>query len=140
MKTRHILFAAAAAGAVLALNHARSALPVLATPASTRPVLGFVFQRRGRPHLVLLLTVYKLLALAALILMTITIIWINRATPLASAALAAAVFTGVFFVIAIVSGGLSSTEKPAPAIAQLLHSVTPFLTIAGAAATFFLLP
>ena len=75
-----------------------------------------------------------------LILFILTVNRINTATPLASAALAAAVFTGVFFVIAIVSGGLASTDKPAPAIALTLHRVTPFVTIAGAAATFFLLP
>ena len=47
--------------------------------------------------------------------------------------------TGVTFVVAIVSGGLVSTDKPAPTIALLLHRVTLFVTVAGAAATFLLL-
>jgi heme A synthase len=88
----------------------------------------------------LLLTVHKLLALAALILMAITVIRINRATPLATAALVAAAATAVCFVVAIISGGLVSTDKPAPALARALHWVTPFVTIAGAAVTYFLLP
>lgn len=102
--------------------------------------LGFVLQRQGRPHHVLLLTAHKLLALAALILMTLTVIGINRATPLATAALVAAAATGVCFIVAIVSGGLVSTDKPASPIALLLHRVTPFVTVAGAVATYFLLP
>ncbi len=102
--------------------------------------LGFVLQRRGRPHNVLLLTAHKLIALAALILMAITVIRINRATPLATAALVAAAATAVCFVVAIISGGLVSTDKPAPALARALHWVTPFVTIAGAAVTYFLLP
>lgn len=61
------------------------------------------------------------------------------ATPLASAALAAAVFTGLFLVIAIVSVGLASTERPTETIALTLHRVTLFMTIASAAATYFLL-
>jgi hypothetical protein len=102
-------------------------------------VLGFVLQRRGRPHNVLLLTAHKLLALAALILMALTVMRINRATPLDTAATSAAAATAVFFVVAIISGGLVSTDKPAPALARALHWVTPFLTIASIAATYFLL-
>jgi hypothetical protein len=103
-------------------------------------VLGFVLKRRGRPHHVLPLTAHKLLALAALILMALTVIRINRATPLATAALVAAAATAVCFVVAIISGGLVSTDKPAPPIALLLHRVTPFVTVAGAVATYILLP
>ena len=99
-------------------------------------VLGFVLRRYGKPYSGLILTAHKLISLAVLILFGLTVSRINRTTPLASAALAAAVFTGVFFVIAIVSGGLASTDKPAPALARALHWVTPFATIACAAATF----
>jgi hypothetical protein len=102
--------------------------------------LGFVLQRRGRPYNVLLLTAHKLIALAALILMALTVIRINQATPLATVALIAAAATAVCFVVAIISGGLVSTDKPAPALARALHWVTPFVTIAGAAVTYFLLP
>jgi hypothetical protein len=103
-------------------------------------VLGFVLKRRGRPHHVLLLTVHKLLALAVLILMALTVIRINRVTPLDTAALIAAAATAVFFVVAIISGGLVSTDKPAPPLALLVHRVTPFVTVAGAVATSILLP
>lgn len=103
-------------------------------------VLGFVLQRRGRPHHVLLLTAHKLLALAALILMALTVIRINRATPLAPAALLSAAATGVFFVVAIISGGLVSANKTPPPVVKALHRVSPFLTVLASAATVYLLP
>jgi hypothetical protein len=102
-------------------------------------VLGFLLRRSGKPFSGVVLTVHKLVSLAVLILFILTVNRINTATPLASAALAAAVLTGVIFVVAIVSGGLASTDKPAPAIALTLHRVTPFVTIAGVSVTFFLL-
>ncbi|MFZ2357883.1 MAG: hypothetical protein WA040_00925 [Anaerolineae bacterium] len=101
-------------------------------------VLGFVLQRRGRPHSVLLLTAHKLIALAALAIMAVTVIRINQAAPLDAAALVVAMATAVFFVVAIVSGGLVSTDKPAAPLARVLHWVTPFLTVAGVVATFLL--
>lgn len=103
-------------------------------------VLGFVLQRRGRPHNVLLLTAHKLIAVAALILMAITVIRIHQAAPLDTAALVAAIATAVFFVVAIISGGLVSADKPAPPLARALHWVTPFLTVAGAVTAILLVP
>ena len=102
-------------------------------------VLGFLLRRSGKPYRGLVLTAHKLISLVVLILFSLTVSRINKTTPLTSAALAAAVLTGVFFVVAIVSGGLASTEKPAPAIALLLHRVTPVVTVACVAATFLLL-
>lgn len=101
-------------------------------------VLGFVLQRRGRPRHVLLLTAHKLIAVAALVLMAITVIRAHRAAPLDAVALVAAIATAVFFVVAIISGGLVSTDKPAPAVARALHWVAPFVTVAGAVATLLL--
>jgi hypothetical protein len=102
-------------------------------------VLGFLLRRSGKPFSGVVLTVHKLISLVVLILLILTVYRINKAAPLAFAALVAVVLTGVFFVVAIVSGGFASTERPAPAIALALHRVTPFLTIACTAATFFLL-
>lgn len=120
------------------MNPALNPLTVLVTIALLGLVfvLGFVLQRRGRPHNVLLLTAHKLIALAALILMAVTVVRANRTTPLDTIALVAATGTAVFFVVAIITGGLVSTDKPAPALARALHWITPFATVACAAATF----
>lgn len=74
-----------------------------------------------------------------LILFVITVLRINRATPLAVAALLAAVLTVVFFVAAIVSGGFVSTDRLAPKLARALHWVMPFLTFACTVAALMFL-
>jgi hypothetical protein len=102
-------------------------------------VLGFWLRRSGKPYSGLVLTVHKLISLAVLILFVLTVYRIHRATPLETSALAAAALTVVFFVAAIISGGLVSLDRPTTPIARALHWVTPFLTIGGVAATFFLL-
>ena len=102
-------------------------------------VLGFWLRRSGKPYSGLVMTVHKLASLAVLIVFIFEVYRIHKATPLETAALAAAVFTVVFFVAAIISGGIVSLDRPTPPIVRALHWATPFLTIAGVTATFFLL-
>jgi len=101
--------------------------------------LGFLLRRSGKPYSGLVLTGHKLISLAVLILLVLTVYRVNQAAPLDTAALVAVVLTGVFFVTAIISGGLVSIDRPTPSIVRALHWATPFLTIAGVAATSFLL-
>lgn len=102
-------------------------------------VLGFWLRRSGKPYSGPVMTVHKLVSLAVLILFMLTVYRIHRATPLDTSTLLAAVLTGAFFVAAIISGGFVSIDRPTAPVARALHWVTPFLTIAGVAATFFLL-
>ena len=102
-------------------------------------VLGFWLRRSGKPYSGLVMTVHKLASLAALILFIFAVYRIHRATPLDTSALLAAVLTVVFFVAAIISGGIVSLDRPTPPIVRALHWATPFLTIASVAATFILL-
>ncbi len=103
-------------------------------------ILGFRLRRSGKPFSGLVLTTHKLLSLAVLVIFVLTVYRANSAQPLETAALAAALLAGVFFVTAILSGGLASTEKPTPRVALVLHRVTPFLTVVCAAATVLMLP
>lgn len=102
-------------------------------------VLGFWLRRSGKPYSGLVMTVHKLVSLAALILFILAVYRVNQAAPLDTAALVTAVLTGVFFVTAIISGGLVSIDRPTPPIVRALHWAMPFLTVAGVAATFILL-
>ena len=45
----------------------------------------------------------------------------------------------VFFVIAIISGGLLSTDKALPPAVKVLHRVSPLLTVLASAMTLYLL-
>jgi hypothetical protein len=102
-------------------------------------LLGFLLRRSGKPYSGLMLTAHKLISLAVLILLVLVVHRFNQATPLDSTALLTAVLTVVFFVVAIISGGLVSIDRPTPPVVRALHWATPFLTIAGVAATYFLL-
>ena len=53
--------------------------------------------------------------------------------------MAASVVTFVVFAITIVSGGLSSIDRPLPKIFSLLHKVFPYLTTLSTAVTLYLL-
>lgn len=102
-------------------------------------VLGFLLYRSGKPYNILVLTMHKLVSLAMLILFVLTVVRVNRTTPLIPPVLLAVVVAVAFFVAAIVSGGLVSIDRPTPPIVRGLHWLTPFLTIAGVAVTSILL-
>ena len=102
-------------------------------------VLGFWLRRSGKPYSGLVMTVHKLAALAVLVLFILTVYRVTQATPLDNPDLLAAALTVAVFVAAIISGGVVSLDRPTSPIARALHWVTPFLTIAGIAATYFLL-
>ena len=103
-------------------------------------VLGFWLRRFGKPYSGLVMTVHKLVSLAALILFILAVYQIHKATPLETSALAAAVLTVVFFVAAIISGGLISIDKALPPAVKVLHRVSPFLSLLAIAVTLYLLP
>ncbi len=52
----------------------------------------------------------------------------------------ASLTVAVFFVIAIISGGLLSTDKALPPAVKVLHRVSPFLTVLASAVNLYLLP
>jgi hypothetical protein len=100
---------------------------------------GFWLSRSGRPYGVLLLTVHKLLSVAAVIFLTVIITRINRSAGLGSLGLIAAVVTGLLFLGTIATGGLLSMTKPMPDLVHHLHQITPFLTLLSTAITMYLL-
>jgi hypothetical protein len=102
-------------------------------------ISGFWLSRSGKPFNVIILTIHKLISLAAAVLLGIVIYRINQVAPLRTIELAAGVVTGLFFLDAVVSGGLLSIGKPMPAAILTMHRITPFLTLFSAAATLYLL-
>jgi hypothetical protein len=102
-------------------------------------ISGFWLSRPGKPFNAVVLTVHKLISLAAAILLGIVIHQINQVAPLRTIELAAGVITGLFFLGAVVSGGLLSTDKPTPVAILAMHRITPFLTVFSAALTLYLL-
>jgi hypothetical protein len=102
-------------------------------------LFGLWLYRSGTPYNGIVLTLHKLLSLAALVFLGVTI---NRSHPLATLGtiqLVVVMVAGLSFIAAIVSGGLLSTDRPQPAAITALHRITPFLAVFASAAILYLL-
>jgi hypothetical protein len=99
---------------------------------------GFWLYRSDRPLNTIVLTVHKLVALGALILIGVTVYQVNQVTALNAPAWIMVVVTGVLFVTTIITGGLLSLEQPVTAV-SIVHKVGPFLTVGSTIVTVYLL-
>lgn len=99
---------------------------------------GFFLSRTGKPYSGILLTFHKLISLAAIVFLTVTIYRINRMGRLSLIELLAVVVSGIFFLSTIVFGGLLSAERPTPGAVSILHTVTAILTVLSTAVAFYL--
>jgi len=86
---------------------------------------GYFLNRSGKPFNVAVLTIHKLLSLAALIYLSTRVVL----APLNSLKFGLVAAAGIFFVSTIITGGLLSTDKPMPAIVHRLHQIIPYLTV-----------
>ena len=100
---------------------------------------GFWLSHSGKTRNVIILTIHKLISLAAVVFLAITISQINQVASLNTIELTAGEVTGLLFLGAIISGGLVSTSKPMPAAILTMHQITPFLTVLSTAVTLYLL-
>lgn len=103
-------------------------------------LLGFRLTRSGTPYSRLILTVHKLLALAVLVVLALLVMRAGRTAPLDAALWIASLAGALFFVVAIISGGLLSTDKVLPPVVKALHRVSPFVAALASAAVLYLLP
>jgi hypothetical protein len=101
-------------------------------------LLGFWLYRSGRPINTVVLTIHKLIALGALILIGVTIYQVNQIAALDVATWIVVVITGILFITTIITGGLLSLEQPVTAV-SIVHKIGPFLTVAGVVVTLYLL-
>jgi hypothetical protein len=100
---------------------------------------GIWLSRSGKPLNGIILTVHKLISLAAVVFLAITTYQVNQAADLSTMSLIAGVVTSLFFLGAIITGGLLSTGKPVPTAILTAHQAAPFLTVLSTAATLYLL-
>jgi cation transport ATPase len=102
---------------------------------------GFWLSRSGKPYSTIVFNIHKLVAVAAVVLLGITVYRIHRAGALSAIELLAVIVTGLFFLGTMVTGGLLSIpiDKAIPAIVHKLHQVTPYLTVLSTVATLWFL-
>jgi hypothetical protein len=85
------------------------------------------------------LTLHKLISIALIAYLILNVMRIGRVAPLGQAAWIACIAAGVFFLLAVASGGWLSAAKTMPTVVQMLHKALSALTVLSSAAVFFLL-
>jgi hypothetical protein len=102
-------------------------------------LFGFWLSNSGKPYNVVILTIHKLISLAALVFLAVTVCRMHQASALNSIELTACVATALLFVGTIIIGGLLSADKPMPQVISTIHQLTPYLTVLSTAVTLYLL-
>jgi hypothetical protein len=102
-------------------------------------VSGYWLSRSGKPYSVIVLTIHKLISLAAVVFLVVTMIQSHRVAALRVIELVASVVTDLFFLSLIATGGLLSSDRQMPAVVSKLHQITPYLTVLSTAVTLYLL-
>ena len=100
---------------------------------------GIRLSRSGRPLNGTILTIHKLVALAAAVFLVFTIYHMNHVATLGATELVASVVTGFVFLGTGISGGVLSTDRPIPPALLRVHQIGPFLTVLSTAGTLYLL-
>jgi hypothetical protein len=100
---------------------------------------GIWLSRSGKPLNNIILTIHKLISLAAAVFLVVTIYQTNQVATLSGIEAIAAGVTGLLFLGTGIAGGLLSTDKPVPAAISWMHRITPFLTVLSTAVTLYLL-
>jgi len=100
---------------------------------------GFWLSRSKKPYNTLKLNLHKLISLAAGIYLGVVIVQVHQVTPLGAIEIGAVAVNLLFFVITVVSGGLSSIDRPMPAAIAKIHKVLPYLATLFTAVTLYLI-
>ena len=102
-------------------------------------VFGYWLGHSGKPYNTVIFTLHKLISVGAVVFLVTVIYQRNHAVGLSAIELIAVVVTGLFFLCAIITGGLWSIGKPMPEIILRLHHIIPYLTVLSTAVTLYLL-
>ena len=102
-------------------------------------VSGIWLGRSGKPYSTALFTVHKLVGLALGVLLGMIVYGAQQAAPLVPLEIAAIAATILLFIVTVAAGGLLSIDRPAPAVARVLHRVVPGLAVLSTAGTLYLL-
>jgi hypothetical protein len=99
---------------------------------------GYWLYRAGQPFNAGVLALHKLLSVALIVYLVLAVLKIGKVAPLGQAEWIACIAVGVFFLLAIASGGWLSAAKNLPAVVQTLHKVLSVLTVFSTIAMFLL--
>lgn len=100
---------------------------------------GIWLSQLGKPVNVVVVTIHKLISLAAVIFTGIAFYNLSRAARASSLAWFAIVVTGLLFILLFITGGLLSGSKPVHIAFSVIHKVAPLLSVISTVVTVYLL-
>jgi hypothetical protein len=89
---------------------------------------GIWLRKSGRPFSSARMNLHKFIALGTVALIVMIIRRIYLASGANPSAVVLIILAGLLFLLAIITGGLVSLEKPAPSFVKNVHRAMPFLT------------
>lgn len=93
----------------------------------------------GKPLTGAIPALHKLVALATVITIAVTIRDLHRGMEFRAIELTAVIFTGLFFLLMFVTGSLLSLGKAANEVVQVVHEVVAVLTFISTSGVVYLL-
>jgi len=98
---------------------------------------GFGLSYFPKPYSVLLMTVHKLLALGAIVLIGVLVVKAHRIAGLSRLEWTGWLSAGFVLLIAFITGALLTASKPAPG-ALMAHRIAPYFAVTLTAATLYI--
>jgi hypothetical protein len=102
-------------------------------------ISGFWLTFTGKPYNGIILTVHKLISLAALVFLGYLLYRVHQGAGLSTVVIIASVFTAIFFIALIATGGMLSSDLPPSSLVLLLHFVLPYLTVVSSGVMLYFL-
>lgn len=104
-------------------------IPVIFLVFLLTVVSGNVLTKWGRPYLFWIFTLHKLFSLALFALVIITLYPIHTNIGLSRLNLILIILTGVFFIVAFVTGGILDQNESAHENIKLVHKTTSVILL-----------
>ena len=101
---------------------------------------GFWLNRAGKPYSMALITVHKLIGLAAGIYLGVSIYRLHQVAPLGTAQFVVIAVTVLSFLINVTTGSLLSAERAMPQAVSVVNKWFPYLTVIATGVMLYLLP
>ncbi|RPI01155.1 MAG: hypothetical protein EHM72_07225 [Calditrichaeota bacterium] len=100
-------------------------------------ICGFFLSRYGKPYPMALFTLHKLAAVAAVVYLILIIRRLHHSSALMTGESMIIIVTVLLLIITIVSGGLTSLDKPMPACFLWMHKLLPYAAVAATAVVLY---
>ena len=88
---------------------------------------GIWMSRKGKPYHFILFNAHKLLSLAFIAMMVVSILNITKEIELESKHILSFIGTAVLFLVLLITGGILNLEKEMPRFVLITHRVLPIL-------------